>query len=72
MSFVFLLLELLIKLLGRKSNRLGPSVQILDQLDSGSFPGLPDLSRFLLVSPGKNDDNPPFHFILPKLVGKSH
>lgn len=71
-SFVFLLLELLIKLLEMKRNRLGASVQILGLLDSGSFPGLPDLRRFLLVSPGKNGDSPPFHLILPKLVGKSH
>lgn len=72
MSFVFLQLELLITFLGMKTNRLEASVQISDQLGSSSFPGRPALRRFLLASPGKKDDCPPFQLILPKLVGKSH
>lgn len=72
MSFVFLQPELLITFLGMKSNRLEASVQILDQLNSSSFPGRPALRHFLLPSPGKKDDCPPFQLILSKLVGKSH
>ena len=55
-----------------KTNRLEASVQISDQLGSSSFPGRPALRRFLLASPGKKDDCPPFQLILPNLVGKSH
>lgn len=72
MSFVFLQPGLLITFLGMKTNRLEASVQISDQLGSSSFPGRPALRRFLLASPGKKDDCPPFQLILPKLVGKSH
>lgn len=52
-SFVFLQLELLITFLGMERNRLEASVQIWDQLDYSSFPGLPALSCFLLCFSGE-------------------
>lgn len=58
---------LLITSLGMKSNRLGASVQISDQLDFSSSPGRP-----AFPSPGKKDDCPLFQLILSKLVGESH